>query len=247
MNSHYPFIEELSLNNWPAFSTLLYDGWVLRFAEGYTKRANSISPLYSSSMDLNHKIGQCESLYARNRLPTVFKITPFAQPEHLDRVLADRGYATLDPTSVQVRTLDLIGEPTLPTATIDEQLRMPWIEQFCRISRLDETAKASITRLLSGIRTKAGYISLRHEDQVVACGLGVIERGWIGLYDIVADAPYRNRGFAEQMILHLLRWGKQQGASHSYLAVAANNAPALRLYAKLGYKETYRYWYRVAP
>ncbi|GIQ70557.1 hypothetical protein XYCOK13_33810 [Xylanibacillus composti] len=72
-----------------------------------------------------------------------------------------------------------------------------------------------------------------------------MEREHIGLYDIVTDINFRNRGFAEQMILHLLRWGRENGARYSYLAVVANNAPAWRLYSKLGYKEVYRYWYRV--
>jgi hypothetical protein len=29
--------EELLLNMWPALQTKLYDGWILRFANGYTK------------------------------------------------------------------------------------------------------------------------------------------------------------------------------------------------------------------
>jgi N-acetylglutamate synthase len=53
-------IEELSVNALPALQTVVYDGWVLRFSEGYTKRANSISPLYHAHMDLIEKIRKCE-------------------------------------------------------------------------------------------------------------------------------------------------------------------------------------------
>ncbi|WP_458461280.1 GNAT family N-acetyltransferase, partial [Paenibacillus sp.] len=95
------------------------------------------------------------------------------------------------------------------------------------------------------IRTKVGFISLLIDAQVVACGFGVIERGYVGLYDIITDANFRNQGLAEQMILHLLHWAKKQGATSSFLQVVANNAPALKLYAKLGYSEIYSYWYRV--
>jgi len=39
-------VEERSLNAWPSLHQMLYDGWVLRFSNGYTRRANSVSPIY---------------------------------------------------------------------------------------------------------------------------------------------------------------------------------------------------------
>jgi hypothetical protein len=36
-------LEELSLGAWPARSAVFHDGWVLRFADGYTRRANSVN------------------------------------------------------------------------------------------------------------------------------------------------------------------------------------------------------------
>ncbi len=99
--------------------------------------------------------------------------------------------------------------------------------------------------MLSNIVTQKCFISLYHEENVIACGLGVVEREYIGIYDIVTDIKFRNQGIAEQLLLNLLKWGKEIGAKYSYLAVLLNNKPALKLYSKIGYSEIYKYWYRV--
>ncbi|WP_230192930.1 GNAT family N-acetyltransferase [Paenibacillus sp. CECT 9249] len=233
------------MNNWPALSSLLYDGWVLRFADGYTKRANSISPLYRSTLDLHRKIEECEQLYSSQHLCPTYKMTPFIQPDNLDRSLEEKGYACIDMTSVQTLTLTNLKKPDPHSITIEENVTVRWVEQFGRANHVEHKNKEIMRRMLSNIRTKKGFITLYDQEQPVAFGLGVIEREHIGLYDIVTDAAYRNQGFGEQVILHLLQWGKENGAKHSYLAVVANNAPALRLYSKVGYSEIYKYWYRV--
>jgi len=69
-------IEELSLNAWAALQTMVYDGWIIRFAEGYTKRANSVNPLYTSSIPIEEKLHYCENLYRSRNLPVVCKICP---------------------------------------------------------------------------------------------------------------------------------------------------------------------------
>src|SRR5512139_3235090 len=98
-------LEELSMNAWPALKTHLYDGWVLRFANGYSKRANSVHPIYPSTLPVEEKIAFCESLYGREGLPSVFKLTPASRPDSLNRELEKRGYEKRDETSVQILEL----------------------------------------------------------------------------------------------------------------------------------------------
>ena len=45
-------IEELSMNALPALSTVLVNGWVIRFSDGCSKRANSVNPIYPCSIDI---------------------------------------------------------------------------------------------------------------------------------------------------------------------------------------------------
>ena len=246
----YKKIEELSMNNWQPLSTLLYDGWVLRFAKGYTIYANSISPIYDSTLDLHQKIEECEKIYASHKLNPTFKMTPFVKPDNLDEILAEKGYLTVDfhgtpYISVQTMELDHIIEPTLHSVKIEEHVNHEWIEHFCRLNHVEKKDKDTMVQMLSAIATPKCLLSLYHNEKVVACGLGVIERDYIGLYDIVTDHRSRNQGFGLQLILNLLKWGKDNGAKYSYLTVLLNNEPALKLYSKLGFSEIYRYWYRV--
>lgn len=243
MHAH---LEELSINAWPALETMVDDGWLLRFADGYTRRANAVYPLYEpQSKDVEEHIAACERHYSSKQLPTIFKLTPFAKPAGLDSLLAQKGYDLHADTCVQVASLSKLEPPAIRTAQLEAACTEEWLNAFCLLSGKDEKEKGTMSQTLRKIIPSTCYAALYHEGDVVACGLGVLERKHIGLYDIVTAPAYRNRGLGTQLILNMLQWGAQHGAEHSYLQVLQDNAPALRLYEKLGFKEVYSYWYRI--
>ena len=73
----------------------------------------------------------------------------------------------------------------------------------------------------------------------------MLERGAVGLYDIVVEPPQRRRGHGRTLTRALMNWGREEGASSAYLQVREQNAPARRLYAEQGFEDLYRYHYRV--
>lgn len=240
-------IEELSMNAWPSLQTMLYDGWVLRFADGYTNRANSINPLYPSTRDVRGKIEACEHIYRGKGLSVVFKMTSDSQPVGLDALLADRGYRADRRTSVQL--LDLAhhdegpGEmPNLPEVASEE-----WLAAYCRLSGIADRHHLTLRHMLRSIVPARCFASLQADGGIVACGMGVAQDGWVGLYDIVTDAKCRRQGHGQRLMEQILAWGKGQGAQTAYLQVMPDNAPALALYGKLGFREAYPYWYRRCP
>jgi ribosomal protein S18 acetylase RimI-like enzyme len=237
-------LEELVVNAWPAAHTLLYDGWVLRFAGGYTRRANSIHPLYDSTVDLETKVSVCESLYRQAGLQTVFKLTRTSIPASLDERLAECGYRREAETSVQVASLE--ARPRTGLASHVSAAPSPaWINEFCRMSAIEAHRRPLLMRILERIHLPCGFAVLEDSGEAVACGLAVVQGEWLGLYNIVTDPKRRGRGHGGQIVDDLLNWGSRQGVRSAYLGVMQDNAPALSVYARAGFHELYTYWYRV--
>ena len=240
-------IEEYSTNAWPALQTLLQDGWVLRFANGFTRRANSVYPLYPTTLPLDEKISACEALYHAQGLPTCFKMTPASQPAGLDDALLARGYLLEAPTSVQQLDLRALPVEALADVEVAPRPSAEWLLEFGSMSGSSEQHQAAHQQILASILYPCGYAALRCQGQLASCGLAVLQDGCLGLFDIVTAPAYRRQGYASQLVSALLRWGKRQGAHTAYLQVMQDNAPALNLYASLGFQEIYPYWYRVEP
>ena len=241
-------IEEASLNAWPALQQMVLDGWWLRFSGGYTKRANSVNPLYESQEEVDHKISFCERLYQARRLPTIFRLTPFAHPPTLDQVLENRGYRYADRTMVM--HLDLA--PRSPdeisglACTYDESPSVEdWLGILCKLKQellSNHELHRSILRTIPGETLLA---RLTTEGRHVACGLGVLEGKMVGIFDVLTGQAHRNMGYGTRLMMGLLARARQAGARHAYLQVMYNNASARHLYAKLGFQELYTYWYRI--
>jgi hypothetical protein len=144
--------EELSMNAWPALQTLVLDGWVLRFSNGYSKRANSTMPLYQGTGDVNGKIAACERFYSERGLDTIFKLTTASSPPELDAILSERGYSLQGRTSVQ--TLDLAAEITghpEPEVKLSEDLTDEWLTALALVNGIDATTKETAGRMLLNI------------------------------------------------------------------------------------------------
>ena len=100
-------------------------------------------------------------------------------------------------------------------------------------------------RMLANLTPRACFLTLRDADEPAALGLAVLERGHIGLFDIVVAPARRGQGLGRTLVDALLAWGQDGGAHTAYLSVMRDNAVALRLYAGRGFREQYGYWYRV--
>ena len=105
----------------------------------------------------------------------------------------------------------------------------------------------ALQNILHNIVPETNFTVVQHQQRPVSCGLAVLEGPYVGLFDLVTDPALRRRGFGTELILRLLAWAQERGASTAYLQVMLDNKPAQNLYARLGFEEIYQYWYRVLP
>ena len=241
-------IEEASFNAWPALNVLLYDGWLLRFANGYTKRANSVNGLYQGSLQTEAKINYCEAIYKQQHLRPIFRLTPLISSDDLDHHLQARDYKRIDHTSVQLLDLRKIGPAHSERAVI-----LPgrggiesWLRSFHELNP-QRRDTATHKRMLQNILGTTCLMVLMVNSEIVACGLAVADGDYLGLFDIVTAVEHRRKGYGVELTMSLLAWGLTMNSCYAYLQVMTDNAPANHLYGKLGFQEIYRYWYRVSP
>lgn len=240
-------IEEASLNAWPALRQATVDGWLLRFANGYTKRANSVNPLRPPEGGLETAVAACERIYREQGLPPVFRLTSLFAPPGLDELLERRGYRRADPT--HVLRLDLRARPAGPgpSAEMLEETLDGWFPVHSALLGVPPETQAKHRAILEAIVPRQLFALRREAGEAAACGLGVLEGDLFGLFDLVTAPGRRRRGHGAALVAGMLEWARERGAAHAYLQVVEANAPARRLYEKLGFGEAYRYWYRVTP
>lgn len=249
MGHGYKRLEEMTLNTWPALETIVRDGWLVRCAGGYTKRANSVSSLYGAAEEtmaaMEQRVRCCERDYMDRGLAPAFKLTPFS-PAALDRLLEQLGYDTVEPSQVMLLDMEqLSGTPVHATVQCRQAYESDWLDAYARLSGMTARSRSVAEELLRRTGARRFFFSLDVEHATVACGLGVIQDDTLLLYDIVTDAACRRRGYGEQLVQAMLRRGQEEGAVRCALQVVQANEAANRLYAKLGFRTIYDYWYRV--
>lgn len=260
MNHHTQQIyhlEELAANAWPARVTQTVNGWRLRYTSGITRRANSVWPnqLAPSQIDLASQLATVEQFYAQRDLPARFQICPAAQPADLEQILEQNGYTADATTNVQTTLISNIVGKIEPDpgicVTIDHHLTAAWANAYELAEGHSGLASQVRQDIMQRIAPSTGFASITVPDQTVpdqpapvAIGLGVVERGWLGIFCMATDPNFRRRGLASTIMHGLAEWANQQGATDAYLQVMVENKAVQRLYNRYGFNTIYQYHYR---
>ena len=237
--------EELTINAWPSIQTMVFDGWIIRMANGYTKRANSIIPLYSFENNVYEKIDYCEKIYRQNNLPVIFKIIGCNEHKKIDQILDKMGYQNIDLTSVQICNKINQSNSEFIGIIVNNVFSAEWKKCFYECNGINDLYIINtIEIMLDNIKLDLITVYKKENGIFIGCGYGVIEKGYVGIFDIIVKNEFRGNGYGKEIVGAILNKANEQGIENSYLSVVDNNIIAKKLYERMGFNEIYKYWYR---
>lgn len=227
-------LERLLAATWPAPETAELGGWLLRYAEGFSRRANSALALTTPPGGTDAALAAVAAWYGeRGARPLVALAGPVTK--RLDEELAARRWAAEGHTVVMTKPLDKAayeGEAVVvdaPGAALLEQV--------------GRGAPAMAARIF-GSGPGRGYAEIRRGDELAARGRGALAGDLVAITSIGTLPAFRRKALGTEILHALEAWGKANGARRAALQVEADNEPAIAMYGRLGYAERYRYAYR---
>jgi GNAT superfamily N-acetyltransferase len=234
------------LNAWPSFDYQAYDGWILRLADGYSKRANSATPFVPGAALDEELIDTMITRFVEANVRPTFRLNG-VEAANVDETLKQRGFKEIEPTHVLTAPITNGDCEIDPEVNLDPQVSKRWVRAAAESYGGDKADDETLMKIVSRIRQKAAFATLSLDDRPVAWGLGVVERGYVGLYDIVVAPDLRGIGLGRRVVASLMAWGCGHGAHTAYLQVREENEIARSLYGTLGFETAYRYTHRVMP
>lgn len=241
-------VEETCLNAWPALREIVLEGWLVRFAEGISRRLNSANPLSAKAAISDAVIAETEAFYRRHGLPAIFRV-PTLCPAAVERALEQRAYTAEGETCVLHGALDAMETAIDPEVVLRPRADRIWFAAMAGLQGYGADAAHIYRRIVGAVSIPASFASLTGKDgRIVSMAYGSIHNGMLCYDMVVTDARERRRGHSRKIVTALAGWAKAQGATDACLQVVADNAPARALYEQIGLAgEVYRYHYRRAP
>src|SRR5262249_23557366 len=160
-------VEETCLNAWPALRQVLLNGWVLRFSEGLTRRANSVNPLRCPRETSGELIAACQALYQRRGLPTIFRL-PSIIGHDLDERLEALGSGCEGESVVRYGDLTAVAVASDPDVQLLSRPSREWFAAMAALQKYTGEQRRTYRRIVSSLAIPAAFAALAIDGEFVA-------------------------------------------------------------------------------
>ena len=232
------------------------DGWWCKAAPDLPfRRCNVAMPPPDAAHDRARFLAELDAVrawYHGHGLRLIVQVsTALDGWEDVDAWLADTGLAVEAPVDLMVAgpepTCDHCAAEAIRNVTVTDGIDVDWARTFGRIHGDDDRQRdraEAYGRMLSALGDRALGASRAIDGQVAGIGLGVLDRGWLGIFGMGTAPQHRRQGIATDVVWALRARAAERGIERAYLQVEVDNAPAIDLYQDVGFERSHGYHYR---
>jgi ribosomal protein S18 acetylase RimI-like enzyme len=220
--------------------------WLLRYAGGTNGRPNSILPVGDPGVPLDAALARAAEFYAGHDRAPVAQVV-VGSPVHA--ALEERGWVRLRPEEADTE-VRLAGVAALSRALADEETADVVFEDVVTHDWLvgNAAAQANFAVVAATLDLReATFASIAVDGAQVARARVNLADDWAFLADLTVQPHARRTGLGRRITAALVEWAAERGASVMLLQVIADNEPAQRLYASLGFERHHAYRYLISP
>jgi hypothetical protein len=235
-------LEQRLINAWPSFEVEMVEGWVLRFAEGYSKRANAATPLVPGarldSALIEHIVGR----FTQRGIAPCVRLTGI-EDTRADEVLAEGGLVSFDPSLCLIASLssEIAADGSV---LIRPEPSLSWIEAAASAYGGDKVNAGRLGRIVRAIRHPAGLRPCPWMGRLLPGGWRWRSAAMSGSTTSSWPRAVEGRAWgAARRLAHGVGPGSRCVTSLS--ADARGETGRASLYATLGFTTAYRYTHRV--
>lgn len=216
--------------------------WLLRVTDGTNPMASAALLAGDPGQSIDDAIDVVSRFYAdRGRQPVARVIAD----SDLDRALVSRGWSALG-VERSDNEVHLVGVAALARRLADVDTAEVIYEPALTYDWLvgNDRAQANFAAVAAALDlSDAAFGSISDDAGQVARARANIAGGWAFLADLFVQPDHRRHGLARRMMAGMALWAAEHGASVMALQVDGSNAPALALYAELGFERHHGYRY----
>jgi ribosomal protein S18 acetylase RimI-like enzyme len=247
-------IERVAALHWRAGEEERLGDWLLRAAGGFTGRANSALAIGDPGLPVDDALATVTSWYqARGLRPMIAVPQPLAAPASLDTLLKERAWPSrAAPAYVMTTRLSShsaassrpLPRPEGTRERFDPEPDDAWLAMYHY--RGQELPPIARDLLLSAAWQSFASIRDASGEPVAIARLSVAG-GWAGITAVEVSAACRRQGLGTLITRAACAQAASRGIDQVFLQVEVENAPALALYERCGFRYSHKYAYRLAP
>lgn len=240
------------LANRPSLEIVNDGGWVWRFANGFTRRANSLQALdHEDDADFENRLAEHWQRSQQKNIEPVFRVTPLTPPRVVEFLLGE-GFEQQGNTQVMVRGEVVKNEKVLQSdlqdlAIVAHRVTDPhWQKKILALENIREKDAGTFVQMLGKLpQTAVGLSLVQGDGEAIGAAYASCNNEMGSVFALEIIPAQRGKGFGRVLMNSLHVWLRENGANQVALQVVVDNRAALGLYRSLGYEEKYRYNYLV--